>query len=74
VISDVNAATKISKLVLEANRLLNEAISIAQEGAANDEFSEYQRRTGFIMYSILEQLLEPIYRKHPEIKPTGLEL
>jgi hypothetical protein len=69
VISDVNAATKISKLVLEANGLLNEAIATAQEGAANDEFLEYRRRTGFIMYSIFEQLLDPIYRKHPQIKP-----
>jgi hypothetical protein len=73
-VSDLNTATRISKLILEANGLLNEAVAVAQRSAAKDEFLEYRQRTAWIMNSIFEQLLEPIYRKHPEIKPPELEL
>jgi hypothetical protein len=74
VITDAKIAKKVSDLLLEVNGRLNDSISTMQGGASNDEFVEYRLRTGWIMNSIFEELLKPIYRKHPDIKPPGLEM
>jgi hypothetical protein len=74
VFENTETAKYVSDLLLEINGRLSESIERVQETSAPDEFATYHRRVGTLVYSVFEQILVPIYIKHPELKPPNLEL
>ncbi|HIA1005765.1 TPA: hypothetical protein ACWO6X_004945, partial [Salmonella enterica subsp. enterica serovar Muenchen] len=38
-----------------------------------NEFKAYREAVGFIMGEMLIKIMNPLYEKHPEIKPKGLK-
>jgi len=73
-IADANTAKYVSDLLLDINGQLNESIERVQEASTAEEFANYRRRVGTLINSIFEEVLEPIYRKHPNLKPPELEM
>ncbi|MGC2530081.1 MAG: hypothetical protein WA639_20225 [Candidatus Acidiferrum sp.] len=73
-IADANTAKYVSDLLLDINGQLNESIERVQEASTPEEFANYRRRVGTLINSIFEEVLEPIYRKHPNLKPPELEV
>ena len=72
-IENVETAEYISKLLLNINSQLNESVETVERGSSPDEFTAYRRCVGRLINSIFEDILEPLYAKHPPLKPTELE-
>lgn len=72
-IANSKAAKYVSDLMLNINGELIESIKNVEKDCSQDEFTIYRRRVGTLVNSIFEQVLEPIYDKHPTLKPQELE-
>ena len=72
-IEDVFTARKISDLMLDISDRLNESLALVREKCPLKEFEEYRGAVGAIMSEILLEVLNPLYSKHPQLKPPGLD-
>ena len=66
-------AKYVNELLLDINGRLNESIGKVEQSCSAEEFTLYRRRVAKIIDAIFEVVLEPIYLKHPALKPPGLE-
>jgi hypothetical protein len=73
-INDLKTAKYVSDLVSGVNAQLADSVQNVRNASAPEEFEVYQRRVGTLVYSIFEQILVPIYKKHPSLKPPELEI
>ncbi len=71
-VSDKNTAILISELMLKFGKELDESVAVVQSHCDEDEFKAYRDAVGFIMGGMLIKIMNPLYEKHPEIKPKGL--
>lgn len=74
VIDNAQAAKYVSELFLDINERLTESVDKIEGACTPEEFQTYRRRVGTLVYSTFEQILVPIYRKHPSLKPPNLEI
>ncbi len=72
-IADKLLAEKISRLMLDIGGQLNESLHSAQTEASVEDFIAYRTMVGRIMGLILTDLLNPLYSRHPSLKPPELE-
>jgi hypothetical protein len=72
-IENVGTAKYVSDLLLGINGQLDESVAKVRDGCSPEEFTAYRRCVGRIINSIFEGILEPIYVKHPALKPPDLE-
>lgn len=71
-ISDKSLASKVSELILEANRILNDAVLLVDENGSAEELKEFKLAIGQVSGELLLSVVNPLYRKHPELKPPEL--
>ena len=71
-IESKEVATKISELMLNIGKELNESVFLVQEQCSESEFFNYRRQVGIIMGNILLDVLNPLYEKHADLKPREL--
>jgi hypothetical protein len=69
---DRATAERVERLGRAANTALNEALIVIQENCATEEFIALRRVVGQIMGSVVVDLLQPLYREHPEAIPPEL--
>jgi hypothetical protein len=74
VIDNIKTAKYISEFFLDINGRLNQSIERVQDASTPAELASYRRCVGTLINSIFEEILEPIYIKHPELKPPELEM
>ncbi|ABQ07743.1 hypothetical protein [Flavobacterium johnsoniae] len=72
-IESKEVATKISELMLNIGKELNESVFLVQEQCSESEFFIYRRQVGIIMGNILLDVLNPLYEKHADLKPRELK-
>ena len=72
-ISDREFARRCSELVLEYSGKLDQSVAEAQSRMSDEEFEGHRRAVGAIMAEGLTQLLNQIFRQHPDLKPDGFE-
>jgi hypothetical protein len=72
-IENSKTAKYVSELMLNINGRLNESIETVAKECSPEEFAIYRRGVGKLINSIFEGILEPIYDKHPTLKPRELE-
>jgi hypothetical protein len=72
-ISDPDAARRVSALMLELGAKLDASIADVQASCPLPEFERYRHEVGQIMGRMLLDIMNPLYDEHPEIKPTGLK-
>lgn len=65
-------AKEISDLMLEMGRKLDASVALVQERCGAREFDAYRRAVGRIMGEMLLQVMNPLYQRHPELKPEKL--
>lgn len=68
-ISDPQIATQISRLMLDIFRQVDESLALVRERCPPEEVAAYQKATGLVAGPIVMDVLEPLYRRHPELKP-----
>jgi len=70
-IADMTLAERVSTLMLEASGALNEAARlIGESGCSKEEKQKLFLAIGGAMGKIGTEVLNPLYRAHPEIKPA----
>ena len=73
-IKDLATARGISEDLLRVNDLLDESVARATRGCSTEELRAYKKWVGRTLCSVFEEILVPIYREHPELKPPELEI
>ena len=68
---DSSVAEATSVLLLKVNAALDSQLARLQTGCTPGEFNEQRRLFGSAMAALLD-ILNPIYRAHPSLKPTQL--
>ena len=72
-IKDKSVAQQISELMLEYSERINESIRLVQEKCSPEEFKTYRLAAAKVMGEMLLEVMNPLYREHPELKPEGLD-
>ncbi|EBZ6489477.1 TPA: hypothetical protein G8L72_003605 [Salmonella enterica] len=72
-VNDKDTAILISDLMLRFGKELDESVAVVQSRCDEDEFNVYREAVGLIMGEMLIKIMNPLYEKHPEIKPKGLK-
>lgn len=72
-ISNPYVAERISDLMLDIGDRLNESVAGVMNDCPEDEFAKYRRAVGAIMAEVLLQVLNPIYKEHPSLKPEDFD-
>lgn len=70
-ITDRAVAHEISKRILRANFILDEAISLVQEKCPKAEAAEFKAAMAIVLAELLFEVANPLYQKHPDIAPEG---
>jgi hypothetical protein len=73
-IDNPETAKYVSELLLGINGQLDESVAKVEHGCSSDEFKTYRRCVGRLINSVFEGILEPIYVRHPKLKPPDLEM
>ena len=71
-ISDEKIAARVSELFVEFSRRIDQSIALVKETASPEEFSAYRRAAGRVLGEMLLEVMNPLYQKHPGLKPKGL--
>jgi hypothetical protein len=65
-------AEAISKLMLDCGAKLDDSVRIVMENCSKEEFHAYRCAVGKVMGTMLTEIMNPIYREHPDLKPEKL--
>jgi hypothetical protein len=66
------ASEKVVELMLRHGRELDESVRIVQSAADQCEFEQYRKAIGRIMGEMLIEIMNPIFKEYPELKPPQL--
>jgi hypothetical protein len=66
-------AETINRLMLEYGAKLDSSVRLVMDSSSAEEFEAYRAAVGQIMGTMLLDIMNPIYREHPELKPPELE-
>jgi hypothetical protein len=73
-VSDEEVARHLSENSLQAARLLNDMLFLAQAKCPESEFAPLRLAVGEVLGDLLLGVLNPLYRRHPALKPAGLDV
>lgn len=74
-ISDIETARKINDLLLEVSGMLDESVGLmVHSDCLASEKTKYMEIVGQVMGVIGLDMLNPLYRKHPSLKPEDYYL
>jgi len=68
-----DVAETINRLMLEYGAKLDSSVKLVMDTSSAEEFEAYRLAVGQIMGTMLLDIMNPIYREHPELKPPELE-
>ena len=68
-----DVAEAINKLMLEYGAQLDASVRLVMDSCSPSEFEAYRGAVGQIMGTMLLDVMNPIYREHPDLKPPQLD-
>lgn len=66
-------AEKINALMIEYGARLDDSVRLVMDSSSPEEFERYRAAVAQIMGTMLVDIMNPIYREHPELKPPELD-
>jgi hypothetical protein len=72
-ISDKALAANISERLLRVNSLLNEMANLVQNSGEENELRPFCLAIAKVSGELLLEVANPLYRKHPELKPPEMD-
>ena len=66
-------AAEVSATMLEISRKLNASLLDVRDRCTPEEFDKYRRGVGVVMSDMLCEILNPLYRQHPDLKPPEMD-
>jgi hypothetical protein len=70
-IDDKKLAKDLTSRLLKASTAIERTVGLARESASKDEFLAYRAGVGKVLEEMLWELLNPIFKRHPDLKPKG---
>ena len=67
------AAKHINDLMMDITFKLESSGSIVKSSCTDDEFHRYTEAVANILGEMLTEIMQPIYREHPDLAPEGLK-
>ena len=64
-------AKQISELMQDCTDRLDGSVALVRDKCSAEELHIYRRAVGRVMAEILLEVLNPLYAKHPALKPPG---
>lgn len=71
-INDSAIAKEISDLMLKYGARLDASVAQVQKRASAQEFEAYRAAIGKILGAMLLEVMNPLYARHPHLKPDRL--
>lgn len=71
-IENEGIAKQISNLMLEFGARLNESVLLVKNGCSEEGLNVYRRAIGEVMGYMLTEIMNPLYKRHPTLKPKEL--
>ena len=68
-ISNLEAAKLISDSMLEICGKIEQSLDDVREISSPEDFAIYHKAVGKVVGPIIFEVLEPLYKEHPELKP-----
>ena len=68
-IEDIEIAKEVNRQIREATRILDESAALVRSRAP-DGAREYVVAVGRVFEAISAELLDPLYREHPQLAPA----
>ena len=69
---ELKQAKQTADYAYYANAILNKQLLNLQGNVDKEEFDEIKQRFGVVMGDILFEILDPIFKEHPELKPIDI--
>ena len=73
-IEDPKTAKYVLELFLNINGQMDQSVVTVAKETSAEECKAYKRGVGYVMYEVFEKIIVPICKRHPSLKPPGLEL
>ncbi len=70
-IEDPTVANKIAEIMQDCTARLDKSVALVQDECGPEELKIYRRAVGKVMGELLLEVLNPLYAKHPSLKPPG---
>lgn len=70
-IENKRIAKEIGDLMQDCSAKLNNSVALVRDECSLEELKIYRLAVGKVMGEILLEVLNPLYAKHPELKPPG---
>ena len=71
-IENKEIAKEIGKLMLEYGARLDASVALVRDHCTDDELRQYRKAVGKIMGEMLLEIMNPLYARHPDLKPKEL--
>ncbi len=71
-IQQKEVAQEINALMLDYGAQLNATVALVHQKCSVDEFTVYRKAVGKILGSMLIEVMEPLYKQHPHLRPQEL--
>jgi hypothetical protein len=72
-IKDKKTAKQVSRLLLHCCSNLDQSVSLVMESCDKQEFQEYRKIIGDVMGVLFLDILDHVYKLHPDLKPDELD-
>jgi len=70
-ISDSGTAKQISDLMQDVFCRLDESVAVVKQTCSPEEAAAYSKAVGRVVGPIVMDVLEPLYERHPFLKPSN---
>ena len=70
-IEDPNVARQIAEILQDCTARLDKSVAVVKDGCGPEELKIYRMAVGKVMGEILLEVINPLYAKHPSLKPPG---
>ena len=67
-----SVAREVGARVLEIGRLLDETAALVVASSSKEEADAYKQSIGKVLGELLLEVINPLYREHPSLRPEGL--
>lgn len=71
-IQQKSVAAEISQLMIDYGAKLDASVTLVKAQCSNEEFGAYRKAVGKVMADMLFEIMNPLYEKHPDLKPVEL--
>lgn len=72
-IEDKDTARQVSELMIEVGRRLNDSVALVQGTSSDEDFGAYRTVIASLLGTMLVDVMNPLYAKHPDLKPDELK-